>query len=214
MAMAFQPGKARGVQYDLDSRLDPPPLPELGDRARRHDQRIERGAVDAAIDDPNARPRRVHALADQLRRVERVGDHAVAARHDAVIGGFDRPRIAIGAVIGCDERPVAAARGEQRAPRRCAASRMDEIDAAFDDQPLQAPSIRKHGERILARDGKGDDLATGLPDRRRQASACRDDQGRRASAGERLGDLDGRLLASPGIEARHDLQYGHRCHAL
>ena len=75
-------------------------------------------------------------------------------------------------------------------------------------------SIRKHGERILARDGKGDDLATCLPDRRRQASACRGDQGRRASAGERLGDLDGRLLASPGIEARHDLQYGHRCHAL
>ena len=80
MAMAFQPGKPRGMQHDLGFRLDPPPLPELGDRARRHDQRIERGAVDAAIDDADARPRRVHALGDQLRRVERVGDDAVAAR--------------------------------------------------------------------------------------------------------------------------------------
>jgi len=39
-------------------------------------------------------------------------------------------------------------------------------------------------------------------------------EGRRAGAGERIGDLKGRLLAAAGVEARHDLQYGHFGHAL
>ena len=63
----------------------------------------------------------------------------------------------------------------------------------------------------------GDLLATGSvtisPPARRHllshAAAFGGDQRAGAGAGERLRDLDGRQFASPGIEARHDLKYGH-----
>ncbi len=130
VAMTFEPGEPRGMQHDLGLGLDAPALSELGDRARRHDQGIEGGIVDAAIDDADALPRHVLALGDQLRGVERVGDDPVAAPHHAVIGGLDGPEIAIGAVIGGDEGAPGAARGEERAPAGRPAPRMNEIDAS------------------------------------------------------------------------------------
>ncbi len=79
---------------------------------------------------------------------------------------------------------------------------------------FEALGIGENGERILARDGERDDLAARARDGGRHAAARGDDEGRGAGARERLGDLDGRLLASSGIEARHDLQYGDPGHFL
>ncbi len=86
---------------------------------------------------------------------------------------------------------------------------MHEIDATLLDEPREPPRIGKDGERVLARHGKRDDLAAGLSDGGCHPAAFGGNEGGRASAGERFGDLDGRLLAAPGIEARHDLQDGH-----
>ena len=212
MAVAFEPGEPCGMQHDLGLGFDAPALSELGDRARRHDQGIESGIVDAAINDADALPRHVLAFGDQLRRVERVSDHPVAAPHHAVIRGLDGTETAIGAVIGGNEGAAGAARGEERAPAGRPAPRVNEIDASLVDESFEALGIGENGERILARDGENDDLSSRARDRRRHAAARGGDQGRGTGARECFGDLDGRLLASSGIEARHDLQYGDLCH--
>jgi hypothetical protein len=89
---------------------------------------------------------------------------------------------------------------------------MHEVDVAILDQMLEPAGIGEKSERVLARHGKLDDLAAGLNDGGCHAAPFSGDEGSRTGAGERFGDLDGRLLTASGIEARHDLQYGHLCH--
>ena len=86
---------------------------------------------------------------------------------------------------------------------------MHEIDLAVPDQLGEAPDIGKDGERRFARHRKGHDLAAGLAHLIGHAAAFGGDERARARAGQRLRDLDGRQFASPGIEAGHDLEYGH-----
>ena len=73
---------------------------------------------------------------------------------------------------------------------------MHEIDLALLDEALEPCCIGEHGKGILARHGKGHDFATGLGDGGRYPPACGGNGGFRAGPGERLGDLDGRLLAA------------------
>ena len=79
---------------------------------------------------------------------------------------------------------------------------------------FKALGIGENGKRILARDGEGDDLSSRAGDSGGHAAARGGDEGGCTRARERLGDLDGRLLAPSGIEARHDLQYGDPGHRL
>jgi hypothetical protein len=60
--------------------------------------------------------------------------------------------------------------------------------------------------------GKRGDFAAGPGDGGCHPAPFGGNEGGGAGAGKRFGDLDGRLLAAPGIEARHGLQYGHLCH--
>ena len=86
---------------------------------------------------------------------------------------------------------------------------MHEIDASLLDQGRDAADICKDGERRFARHGKRHDLTAGECDLLSHAAAFGSDQRAGANAGKRLRDLDGRQFASPGVEARHDLKYGH-----
>ena len=148
-------------------------------------------------------------LFDHLRCVVGIGDDAVAPRHDAVISGLERTDLAIGSVIGGDERLAHAPRRDQRAPSWRPAPRMDEIDAMLPDQLGEAADIGKYGERGFARNRERHDIAAHLTHLRGHAASFGGDQRRGTRPGERLRDLDGRQFASPGIEARHHLKYGH-----
>src|SRR5262245_5294016 len=59
---------------------------------------------------------------------------------------------------------------------------------------------------------KANDLAAAIGDGGCQSVAFGGNESRGAHTRERLRDLDGRLLAASGIEARHDLQYGRLLH--
>ena len=86
---------------------------------------------------------------------------------------------------------------------------MHEIDTSLLDQTGEAADIGEDGERRFARHGQRHDLAAGACHLIRHAAAFGGDQGAGADAGKCLRDLDGRQFAAPGIEARHDLKYGH-----
>src|SRR6185437_15180666 len=97
------------------------------------------------------------------------------------------------------ERAAGAARGEERAPAGRSAPRVNEIDASVVDEGFEALGIGENGKRILARDGEGDDLSSRAGDSGGHAAARGGDEGGCTRARERLGDLDGRLLAPSGI---------------
>ena len=86
---------------------------------------------------------------------------------------------------------------------------MHEIDASLLDKAGDAADIGEHGERRFARDRKRHDLAAGLRHLLSHVAPFGGDQRLSPGADERLCNLDGRHFASPGIEARHDLKYGH-----
>ena len=86
---------------------------------------------------------------------------------------------------------------------------MHEIDASLLDQLREAADIGEDGEWRFARHRERHDLAAGARHLLGHAAAFGGDQRAGADPGERLRDLDGRQFASPGIEARHDLEYGH-----
>jgi len=65
-----------------------------------------------AIDHAHAFLRHVVARGDERRGVMRIGDDAIAARHDAAVERLERHAAAIGAVIGGDEWKLGAARSE------------------------------------------------------------------------------------------------------
>src|SRR4029078_382780 len=139
-------GEPRGVEHDLGALRNAPSSPELLDGLRIDGGRIGDVAVDAAVDNADAILGTWRARFDHRRGVAGIGDDAVALRHDAVIGGLERADLAIGAVIGGDERFAGAARRAQRAPSRCPAPRMHEIDLAVLYQLGEAPDIGKDGE--------------------------------------------------------------------
>ena len=91
---------------------------------------------------------------------------------------------------------------------------MHERDIALLDEAFEPLGVGKHGERILARHGQRDDLAAGLGHGICHAAPCGGNEGLGPGPGQRFGDLDGRLLAAAGVEARHDLQYGQFGHGL
>ena len=116
---------------------------------------IEGAAVHSAIDDADSvlRPASRSARARAPSGVAGIGNDAVASRHDAVIGGLQWTRFAIGAVIGGDEglaRPPAARNALQAGARLRACTRS-----------TPRSSIRLARRRILARMVNGDLLATG-----------------------------------------------------
>ncbi len=214
IAMPFEPGEARRLEHDLGPGRNAPTLLELGHRFGWNRARLEGARIDAAMDGADALARRGMPRGDEARGVVRVCDHAVAAPHDAVVEALHRARVAVGAVISGDERPTRPARGDERAPGRRPAPGMDEIDAALLDQLREPARIGKNRERVLARDGQGNDLAAGIGNGGCQSPSFGGNESRSAHARERLRDLDGRLLAASGIEARHDLQYGHLRHGI
>ncbi len=112
-------------------------------------------------------------------------------------------------MISGNQRASCPARGEQRAPRRCTAARVKNCNIALGDELGQVSRIGQHGHGIFARHRQRDDFSSGTGDGLRQAPAFRHNDRASPGADQRLGDFDGRLLAAPGLEARHDLQYGH-----
>ena len=212
IAVPLEAGEARRLKHDLGPGLDAPTFSELGHGLGWNRARLESVRIDAAMDGANARLRGGMPRGDKPRGVVRIGDHAVAAAHNAVVDTLHGTRVAVGAVIGGDEGSSRPARGDERAPGRRPASGMDEIDAAFLDQLREPARIGENGERVLARDGKRNDLAAGIGDGGCQSASFGGNESRGACARKRLRDLDGRLLAASGIEARHDLQYGHLRH--
>ena len=134
VALPLDAGKARRVQHDLGpGRHTPRGLQPL-DVFRIDGVGIESPTVDAAIDDTDAVVDTRVTLFDHGGRKARIGDDPLTLRHDAVIGRLERADLAIGAVIGGDERLESLPRGEKRAPARRATPRMDEIDTPFFDQ--------------------------------------------------------------------------------
>ncbi len=80
------------------------------------------------------------------------------------------------------------------------------------DEPGQPSRIGEHGHGILARHGQCDDFAAGLRQGRCHPAPFGGNEGGGAGARERLGDLDGRLLAAPGLEPGNGLQDGYLSH--
>src|SRR5680860_448054 len=212
MVLAFPACQPRRVQNNGLIFLHAPACAEPVE-ARGLDRLLrEMRWVDAAIDHPHAFHRHVMTRGDQPGRVVRVGDDAVASRHDAAVERLERCAAAIGAVIGGHEGALRPPRRKKRAPGRGPAPRMKKRDVARFDDLRQPACIGQNGDGVLARHRQGDDLAAGVRDSGCHTPPFGGNQGLRAGAGERLRDFDGRLLAAPGIEPRHDLQYGHLCH--
>ena len=72
---------------------------------------------------------------------------------------LERALLIVDAVIGGDERDLRPARGQQGAPCRGAAARMEKIDTMLGDQLFQSPRIGKHRQRAFRGGRKMDRLA-------------------------------------------------------
>ena len=138
----------------------------------------------------------------------RVGDDRVAARHHAVVEPLTALRFAVGAVIGGDERHAGAPRGDQRAPGRRAAARVDEVDAVAAHDVGDAVRVPQEPDRALGGGGKELQLGAGVAQALHQPAALAQHDGASARALDRLGDLDGGKLRPAGVELGDDLQYG------
>ena len=95
-------------------------------------------------------------VANDTRRVVRVADHRVAARHDAVVKGLERAALVIDAVVGRHEAALRSLGGEKRAPSRRPASRVNDTDAALPDDARQ-PQRVEHNHRGVFRLGRKPD---------------------------------------------------------
>ena len=78
------------------------------------------------------------------------------------------------------------------------------------DKLCKALRVSENGQRVLACKRQTNEFAAGVFETPYESSALGSHQGFRARGGQRFGDLDGRLLAAPGFEARH--QEGARGH--
>ena len=75
------------------------------------------GEIRAAVDDADALARRRIERAHETRRVMRIGDDDVAARHDRVVEDLDRRASGIAAVVGRHEGQVRAPARRRARPR-------------------------------------------------------------------------------------------------
>ena len=116
---------------------DAPGAPHRLDPLARHRGRIEPLDIDARRHHRDAVPRRAVAVVDQLGDLIAHRDHAVAARHHAVVEPLEAfcSRKPLYQVVR-NGTPVTARRAEG-APGRRAAMRMDEVAAVLADQAHQ-----------------------------------------------------------------------------
>jgi hypothetical protein len=168
------------------------------------------GDIDAARDDPQACLVRAIAPGDEITGVERVGDDAIAACHDAVVEVLDPVTLAVGAVKGRDEGDGGASCGGKPAPCRRAARHIDERNLARANEARQAANVGDHGRRVLARNRHRHDLAAGGADFAGKAPALGCDECTSAGPYDCLGDLDRADLGTATFELRYDLEYGEQ----
>ena len=196
------------MQHHALSRSDAPLRAQRGDAVRHDERGIELALVEAAVDDMQACRRRAVARADQVGGVVRVGDHRLAARHHAVVEPLHGTLFGIGAMVGRDERHASAPRRHQRAPRRCAAARMHEVDALCPHDAGDLVRVPREPHRVLDGSGKELQLRARIAQALHEPPALAQHNGAPARLRDGARDLDGRQLSPAGVKLRDDLQYG------
>src|SRR5262249_6614498 len=102
--MAFAADHAPGDQYNSRVAVDAPGVAHRRDTFGRHRGGIEFRVVDARVGDDDALRRHVVALGDQIGDLVAHREHAIAARHHAVVDMLEQVLLAEALVPGGEER--------------------------------------------------------------------------------------------------------------
>ena len=154
--------------------------------------------------------RNVIALADQFGELVADRDDAIAARHHAVVEPLQRILLAEALVPAGHERHARQLRGDEGAPGRSAAMRVDDVAAAAAHDARDRGDIARHDRGILARDIGIDEFAAGFLDLRLEPSAARHHDRLVAGGGEDFHEIDGARFGGAGLQRRHHDQHRER----
>src|SRR5208337_1666596 len=206
-SLPFPSGQAGGHQNDSRRRHDAPSLAKSPDALRRNGHRIEACLIKPPVNDANALGGFGVTLAHDACRVLGIADDRVAARHHAAVGGLQTAALIVDAVVGRYEAPLGSAGGNEGAPGRRPASRVNEAHAALADESRKPQGIEQHQARILRFGGESNQLASYIGQCLFEPAATGYDERETAAKGYGFGDFNCCPLGSAGGKLRDDLQY-------
>ena len=179
-------------------------------RARDTRAGSKRSRIDARGDHRDPLHRRVVAVNDQLGDLIADCDHAVAARHHAVVKALEDVLLAVPFVPAGQERHAGAPRRVVGAPGGRAAMRMDHVATLLARDARKRHGVAQHGQRIVGGNLHRDDARAGCGDVGHQAAAARDHDRAMAAGNEDAHELHGTGVGGAGMQARHHDQHRQR----
>ena len=196
--LPFPAGQAGRHQDDLLSRSDAPCLAKRPHALRSHGCRIEACLIESPVNDAHALGGFGVTLAHDARRILRIADDGVAARHHAVVVGFEAAVLVINAVVGRYEAPLGSAGRNKCTPGRRPASSVDKADAALPNEARKPQDIEQHQARVLRSGGEADQFAPDIGQLLFEPAAGGYDKREPATKGYGFGDFDCCPLSAPG----------------
>ena len=209
--MALAAHDAADDQDHLGVALDAPGTRASPRRVARDLGRIEALEIDAARHDRDALPRHAVAVVDQLGDLLAHRNHAVAARHDAVVQVLEDVLVAKALVPAGQERNAAQPRGEIGAPgRRSGRARGSTSHLCSRASRFSAAALRSMTIGLLLAMSSGTNSPPAAVMSATSRPGCDADDGAMAGRGEDAHQPDRADIGGADIECRHDDQHGDR----
>ncbi len=204
--LPFPAGQTGGHQNDSLSRPDAPRLAKRPYALHSDGCRIEARLIKPAVNDADALGGLGVALAHDARRVLGIADDRIAARHHAVVVGFEAAVLVINTMVGRYEAALGSAGRKERAPGRRSASRVDEAHAALANEARKPQDIEQHQAGVFRFGGKADQFTPDIGQFLFEPAAGGYDKRKAATEGYGFGDFNGCPLGAAGGKLRDDLQ--------
>ena len=190
---------------------DAPGAAHRGDAVARDRRRIEARGVDAQRHHGDAAPRRAVAVVDQFGDLVAHRDHAVAARHHAVVEPLERVLLAEALVPGGQERHAGHARRRDRRSRPARGrGRAAGRNGARGRCRASANALRSTVAGLWLAMSSVDAGRAGRLDFAGEAAAARDDDRLVTGGGEDADELDDAGIGGAGLQRRHDDENAER----